>query len=148
MLLSTHEDHMPDISIPPLQAFGFSIPVTPAGRRVWPPRFKRFVLEKMDSGELTLDQIMETCGVSRSYVYQWRMQAQGKPVTAAEWRAKAQFAEIVVPEDHEDGKPSATVPTSMARITISGAVTEITLPSDYPVGDLVQIIRAFEAAIS
>ncbi|RWR30404.1 hypothetical protein D2T31_08280 [Sinirhodobacter populi] len=86
---------MPDTSNPPLQAFGFSITVTPAGRRIWPPRFKRFVLEKMDAGELTLNQITQTCGVSRSYVYQWRMQAQGKPVTATEWRAKAQFAESI-----------------------------------------------------
>ncbi|RWR05443.1 hypothetical protein [Paenirhodobacter populi] len=90
---------MPDTSSPPLQAFGFSITVAPAGRRVWPPRFKRFVLEKMDAGELTLNQITQTCGVSRSYVCQWRMQAQGKPVTATEWRAKARFAEVMVPED-------------------------------------------------
>lgn len=145
MVLLTNEDHMPDINIPPLQAFGFSIPVTPAGRRVWPPRFKRYVLEKMDAGELTLDQVIETCGVSRSYVYQWRMQAQGKPVTAAEWRAKAQFAEIVVSEDEV---PVAAIAAPLARIIIAGLVTEITLPSDYPVADLVQIVRALELSAS
>lgn len=101
MLLSPHEDDMPDTNNPPLQACGFSVPVTPAGRRVRPPRFKRFVLEKMDVGELTLNQITQTCG----------MQAQGKPVTATEWRAKAQFAEVMVPEDQEDGASSATPPT-------------------------------------
>ena len=133
---------MPDINIPPLQAFGFSIPVTPAGRRVWPPSFKRFVLEKMDTGELTLDEITSACGVSRSYIYQWRMQAQGKPVTAAEWRAKAQFAEIVVENDGQPENAAAVIP---AQIAISGLITEITLPRDYPVADLVQIIRALEA---
>ncbi|MBK4216158.1 hypothetical protein JJJ17_09500 [Paracoccus caeni] len=126
---------------PPLQAFGFSIPVTPAGRRVWPPKFKRFVLDKMSSGELTLDEIVETCGVSKSYVYQWRMQAQGKPVTAAEWRAKAQFAEIVVQQDEGSGTEPVSLP---ARIILSGLVTEITLPHDYPIDDLVRIIRAME----
>lgn len=126
---------------PPLQAFGFSIPVTPAGRRVWSPKFKRFILEKMSSGELTLDQIVETCGVSKSYVYQWRMQAQGKPVTAAEWRAKAQFAEIVVQQDE---KPTVAAASPPAQINISGLITEITLPYDYPIDDLVQIIRAME----
>ncbi|KFI29423.1 hypothetical protein CDV50_18885 [Haematobacter massiliensis] len=126
----------------PLEAFGFSIPVTPAGRRVWPPRFKRYVLEKMDAGELTLEQITQTCGVSRSYVYQWRMQAQGKPVTAAEWRAKAQFAEVVVSEDDQ---PSAAAIAPLDQITVSGSRTEITLPGDYPVSDLVQIIRVLEA---
>lgn len=126
---------------PPLQAFGFSIPVTPAGRRVWSPKFKRFILDKMSSGELTLDQIVETCGVSKSYVYQWRMQAQGKPVTAAEWRAKAQFAEIVVQQDEKPTVAGASLP---AQINISGLITEITLPYDYPIDDLVQIIRALE----
>lgn len=73
------------------------------------------------------------------------MQALGKPVTAAEWRAKAHFAEIVV---QDDGEPAVTALTKPTQITISGPVTEITLPSDYPVGDLVQIIRAFEATVS
>lgn len=133
---------MPDKTNPPLQAFGFTIPVTPAGRRVWPPKFKRFVLEKMDAKELTLDQIIETCGVSKSYIYQWRMQAQGRPVTAAEWRAKAQFAEIEV---REDSAAPSLAPTIPAHITVSGPVTEITLPGGYPVADLVQIIRTLEA---
>jgi len=96
----------------------------------------------MDAGELTLEQITQTCGVSRSYVYQWRMQAQGKPVTAAEWRAKAQFAEVVVSEDDQ---PSAAAIAPLDQITVSGSRTEITLPGDYPVSDLVQIIRVLEA---
>jgi len=114
---------------PPLQAFGFSIPIIPAGRRVWSPKFKRFILGKMSSGELTLDQIVDTCGISKFYVYQWRMQAQGEPVTAAEWRAKAQFAEIVVQQDEKPTVAGALLP---AQIKISGLITEITLPYDYP----------------
>ena len=133
---------MPAKSNPPIQAFGFTIPVTPAGRRIWPASFKRFVLEKMDTGELLLDQITKTCGVSKSYVYQWRMQAQGKPVTAAEWRAKARFTEIVI---QESSASSSVAPVPVTQITISGPSTKITLPRDYPVADLLQIIRALDA---
>ncbi len=52
----------------------------------------------MDTGELTVNQVVKKCRVSKSLVYQWRMQAKGKPVTAADWRAKAVFAPVVVEE--------------------------------------------------
>lgn len=127
----------------PLQAFGFSIPVTPAGRRVWPPRFKRFVVQKLEAGELTVRQVMEECQVSKSFVYQWRMQAKGKPVTAADWRAKANFTEVLV----EDTPPQAESDEARSKgICISGTLVEITLPADYPVADLVQIIQSVEAS--
>ncbi|MFT3690219.1 hypothetical protein [Paenirhodobacter sp.] len=62
------------------------------------------------------------------------MQAKGKPATAAEWRAKAQFAEIAIHEDEEPSFPEIALP---AHITISGLIAEITLPRDYSVADLV-----------
>lgn len=70
------------------------------------------------------------------------MQAQGKPVTAAEWCAKAQFSEIVVSED-DHAAAAAIAP--LEQNTVSGSRAEITLPRDYPVSDLVQIIRVLEA---
>lgn len=63
-------------------------------------------------------------------------------MTAAEWRAKAQFAEVEVREDSAAPSLASDIPT---QITVSGLVTEITLPRDYPVANLVQIIRALEA---
>ncbi|RMC30126.1 hypothetical protein C9E81_22075 [Paracoccus alkanivorans] len=133
---------MPDTKLP-LQAFGFSIPVTPAGRRVWPPRFKRFVVQKMEAGELTVRQVMEECQVSKSFVYQWRMQAKGKPVTAADWRPRQ-----ISPRSLSRMRCHRRNPTGHVQkgICISGTLVEITLPADYPVADLVQIIQSMEAS--
>lgn len=125
-----------------LQAFGFSIPVNRAGRRLWPSRFKQFVLERMDAGEISLQQVINTCQVSRSYLYQWRMQAKGKPVTAADWRAKARFCEVVVQEEASLA-PQASPP---AAITISRGFASITLPVDYPIDRLIRILQALEGA--
>lgn len=124
-----------------LEVFGFTIPVVSGGRRMWPPRFKQFITEKMDSGDLTVQQVSKTCRVSKSLVYQWRMQARGKPVTASDWRAEA-FAQVVV----EDAPPdrAATAP-SAGVISISGLTTRIELPADYPVADLVKIVQALAA---
>lgn len=95
----------------------------------------------MDSGDLTVQQVSKTCRVSKSLVYQWRMQARGKPVTASDWRAEA-FAQVVV----EDAPPdrAATAP-SAGVISISGVTTRIELPADYPVADLVKIVQALAA---
>ncbi|MEM1378890.1 MAG: hypothetical protein AAGG69_16025, partial [Pseudomonadota bacterium] len=85
------------------EVFGFKVPVLSGGRRIWPPRFKQFITEKMDSGDLSVQQVSKSCRVSKSLVYQWRMQAKGKPVTASDWRAEA-FAQVVV----EDARPVQT----------------------------------------
>ena len=39
------------------EVYGFTIEVHPGGRRVWPPSFKRFVREGLDSGKLTLADV-------------------------------------------------------------------------------------------
>ena len=51
------------------EAFGFTIEVHAGGRRVWPPSFKRYIASKLDSGELTVNQVMEACNASQSLVY-------------------------------------------------------------------------------
>lgn len=124
--------------------FGFTIPVLAGGKRLWSPRFKRFITEKMDTGELTVNQVVKKCKVSKSLVYQWRMQAKGKPVTASDWRAKAVFAPVVVEE-----RPQASTEMAIVKegnIRLKGCSTKITLPATYPVDDLVKIIRALETS--
>ncbi len=44
--------------------YGFSIEVHTGGRRVWPPSFKRFIRTKIESGELTAEQVTKECRVS------------------------------------------------------------------------------------
>ncbi len=50
--------------------FGFAIPVPAGGKRLWSPRFKHFITEKMDAGELTVNQVVKKCRVLKSLVYQ------------------------------------------------------------------------------
>lgn len=125
-----------------LKVYGFTISVSPAGRRIWPPRFKRYVTEKMDAGELSVQEVIRTCHVSKSLVYQWRMQARGKPVTASDWRAQAAFAQII---SEPPGELERERPQSHHEILLRGARAVISLPRDYPVGDLMLIVRALEA---
>ena len=54
------------------EVYGFTIEVHAGGRRVWPPSFKRFIKDKLDSGELTVSEVMRTCNASQSLVYKWR----------------------------------------------------------------------------
>lgn len=131
---------------PPLQAFGFAVPVSSAGRRVWPPDLKKLITEKMDAGELTIHEVVRECRVSKSLVYQWRMQARGKPVTVAEWRAKA-FAQVLVEELPAQGQGTAASPSENldGRIHLRGLRCELVLPVDYPIGNLAQLVQAIEA---
>ena len=54
------------------QVYGFTIEVHAGGRRVWPPSFKRFIKQKLDSGELAVGDVMKKCRVSQSLIYKWR----------------------------------------------------------------------------
>ncbi len=49
-----------------IQAFGFSTPVSKGGRKTWPDGFRARILEKLDAGELTIQQVTKECGVSKS----------------------------------------------------------------------------------
>ncbi len=51
---------------------GFKIPVTPDGRRIWSPKFKKFVIEKILKGEIKTKDIAERCKVHPSVIQQWR----------------------------------------------------------------------------
>ena len=65
------------------QVYGFTIEVHAGGRRVWPPSFKRFVKERLDSGDLALADVMKTCNVSQSLVYKWRADVKASCKSAA-----------------------------------------------------------------
>ena len=42
---------------PPFQPFGLAIPISSTGRRISPSDFKKFIIETLDAGELTVQQV-------------------------------------------------------------------------------------------
>lgn len=101
----------------------------------------------MDAGELTIHEVARECRGSKSLVYQLRMQAKGKPVTVAEWRAKA-FAQVLV-EEHpaqDQGAAASASENLGGRIHLRGLRCELVLPADYPVEDLMRLVETIETA--
>lgn len=81
------------------EVYGFKIEVHAGGRRVWPPSFKHFVNDKLDSGELSVDEVMKTCNVSQSLVYKWRGDVRQAELKKKVRQEKRVFSEIVVEEE-------------------------------------------------
>ena len=122
------------------EVYGFTIEVHAGGRRVWPPSFKRFINDKMDSGELNVGEVMKTCNVSQTLVYKWRSDVkraggEGSPESAAKL-----FAEIVIDDtpDHSSG------PSDDSRVILRGKNVEVLVPAAYPIEDLVTVILSLE----
>ncbi|MEP2472802.1 MAG: hypothetical protein ABJH45_14745 [Paracoccaceae bacterium] len=120
------------------EVYGSTIEVHAGGRRVWPPSFKRFVKHKLDSGELTVNEVMEKCNASQSLVCKWRADVKASKVRTCAVREKRLFSEIVI-EDTERTQPSPT-----SEILLRGREIEIKLPAAYPVDDLVKVILSLE----
>ena len=57
---------------PPFQPSGFTIPISSTGRRIWPSSFKKFVINKLNAGELTVQQVEQEGRVARPLIYKWR----------------------------------------------------------------------------
>lgn len=122
------------------EVYGFRIEVHSGGRRVWPPSFKRFIKQELDSGSLKIDDVMKTCNVSQSLVYKWRAdvrRANGNQTTVHE----EQLFSVVVVERAEPSRPAQNVGS---QILLRGLNIEISLPPSYPVHDLVTVILALE----
>lgn len=124
------------------EAFGFTIEVHAGGRRVWPPSFKRYITNKMDSGELTVDQIMKTCKASRSLVYKWRADVKDSKIRSVQ--NELVFSEVVI---EEEILPVGHDENSGPLIHLTGGKSSIFLPAAYPVEDLVRIILALESQV-
>ena len=121
--------------------YGFTIEVHAGGRRVWPPSFKRFGKEKLDSSELALADVMKTCNVSQSLVYKWRADVKASRIRTTMLTEDAFFAEVVVDEESATGDAA---PIQHDQIQTSGRAYNVSLPATYPVEDLVKVILAIE----
>lgn len=125
--------------------YGFPIEIHPGGRRVWPPSFKRFVREQIETGVLTVEQVTKECHVSKSLVYKWRYDvAHGRiaqsPLTPAP-EESPMFAEVVL---GAEVMPSVPLPDAAEKILLRGQTIDLTLPANYPVADLIRLVRALE----
>ncbi len=60
------------------EAYGFKIKVAKDGRRIWPEEFKRYIVEKLASGELITKNVAKTCDIERTMVYQWKRKIRNK----------------------------------------------------------------------
>ncbi len=51
---------------------GFKIPITAEGKRVWSPKFKKFIIEKIAKGEFKTKDIAKQCNFNPTLIQQWR----------------------------------------------------------------------------
>ena len=121
-------------------AFGYSIPIGKDGRRLWPTKFKRAMGQRMRSGELSINDVQKTCQISDKTAYSWRKGGSRKPSQKSQQPA-ALFAEVKVERD----KPAS--PLQTPQIVFKRAGCEVLLPTNYPVDQLAQLIRAFEGRL-
>ena len=124
------------------KVYGFTIEVHAGGRRVWPPSFKRFVKEKLDNGELTLADVMKKCNASQSLVYKWRADVKASKIRTATATENALFSEVVI----KDENPTEFLDAQAHNILLRKREVEISLPSSYPVADLIKVILSLEAS--
>ena len=57
------------LEVKSFEVYGFKIEVHAGSPRVWPPRFKRFINEKLNSGEFNVAQVVKKCNVSQPMIY-------------------------------------------------------------------------------
>jgi len=94
----------------------------------------------MDNGELGVCEVMKTCNVSQSLVYKWRADVKRAGGGRISVREERLFSEIVI-EEPQDPAPT---PSDRNQIVLRGREVEISLPSTYPVDDLISVILSLE----
>lgn len=138
------EDSMTEDN-PPFLPFGFTIPISATGRRIWPPGFKNFIIEKLDADELTVQQVEQEGQLARSLIYKWRAKS------SADEEAKRPinpFAQVRIEQAPIGNAAPARSPSSadIRCIHVHGAVSSLVLPADYPIESLIQLVQAMEVA--
>ena len=85
------------------------------------------------------------CHASKSLVYKWQYDvAHGRiaqsPLTPAP-EESPMFAEVVL---GAEVMPSVPLPDAAEKILLRGQTIDLTLPANYPVADLIRLVRALE----
>ncbi|WP_146161919.1 hypothetical protein [Pseudogemmobacter blasticus] len=129
----------------PFQPFGFTIPISSTGRHIWPPGFNNFIIEKLDAGELAVQQVEPEGQLARSLIYKWW--AKSNSDEEAE-RPINSFAQVRIEEAPIGNAAPARSPSSadIRCIHVHGAVSSLVLLADYPIKNLIQLVKAMEVA--
>ncbi len=113
--------------------FGYSVPKTNDGRRLWPHELKRLVVDKLVAGEMKAKALARACDVDSSMIYQWKMEVEGKlPKVQQAQPEEPMFAEVQLV------KPS--LPKPNIRLRKGDLLLE--LPPDYPPVSIAKIMAA------
>lgn len=106
----------------------------PTGRRRWPPDVKaRIVSESYEDG-VSVSEVARRHGLRPSHLFLWRRQArEGQLVMPFDG---AEFAPVLVTEDHEDAQPTAS---AQERIELDVAGMIVRLPMATPARRIAEI---------
>ncbi|SMR83524.1 hypothetical protein SAMN04488030_3449 [Aliiroseovarius halocynthiae] len=117
-------------------AYGYSIQVRKDGRRMWPAKFKRAMVYKIRSKELSVKELSEVCKTDQFTAKQWRRE-YGKVESLNETIHPAEpvFAQLTLSDDDRSTQRSA----GDIRVHCKGF--DLTLPANYPVEGIVQILK-------
>ena len=125
-------------------AFGYSIPVSKTGKKFWPALFKRAIIHKLMTDELTANQIATGCKIPLTMVYDWKG-ANAHHVLKqidAEAESTSAFAEIKVQELPTPNSQSV----GELRLKLDGI--ELTFPVDYRVDSIGPVAFTFWSLFS
>lgn len=119
--------------------FGFNVRVGVDGRRMWPGDFKEYICTELNTGGLTLAEVLETCQLDPSTLREWRgrwgKKAPGGRVERLSRSAQVSFSEVKI----HDSRPETT-----PQILLKAGRCELHLPRDYPPAELGLLIQTIE----
>ncbi|SMX42405.1 hypothetical protein [Octadecabacter ascidiaceicola] len=118
-------------------AFGYSIPVSKTGKKLWPALFKRAIVYKLMTNELTANQVATGCKIPLPMVYDWKSANAHHVLKQIEADQEPAFAEIQIQETPLSND------NTIGELRLKFEGIELTLPVDYPVDGIIKIIRTF-----
>jgi len=123
------------------QVWGFTVPISPSGRRKWPEALRARVVEKIEAGA-GIRETAEEIGANKSLVAAWVKRSE--PEVAA-----PTFIEAVIAQPQQSDQPSSGSPPAISKdlsCRISVGEMSIAIPLGYPADHLEDILRAVRAA--
>ena len=123
------------------QVWGFTVAISPSGRRQWPEALRAQAVEKIKAGA-GIRETAEELGTNKSLVALWVKRSEPDATALA-------FVETVIAQpkqsDHARGDSPAEDSSDMScRISVGGM--NIVIPPGYPADHLAEVLRAARAA--
>lgn len=121
-----------------LDIFGFEVPVTFDGRRIWPPRLKVYLLDQLEAGELSATEICKTCDISPLQLSRWQLGTE--PLMP---KPKAFFAEVKL-TDTMTVEDRAGLTKNPDEIVLRTNRCELRFPINYPIERFAVLLELME----